>query len=96
VEVPALGELAGAKVTVQANQSEAHVVEFRGTEPLAFAFKCFEVGYLEGILAFTSFKPGAVALSDALDLQGHPIDPGVSLAAVDDVQLIEFGSVNGQ
>jgi hypothetical protein len=90
VDLPALGELAGANVGVEAEKSESHVVSFKGKEPLAFAFKCFQMGYIDGRLALTMIKPGAVALSDALDEQGQPIDPGVSLTALDDVQLIEF------
>ena len=96
VNLRELGELAGVKVRVQADRSQAHVVSFEGKEPLAFAFKCFEVGYLEGILALTTIKPGAVALSDVLDKQGQPIDPGVSLAALDDFQLIEFGELDSE
>jgi hypothetical protein len=96
VRLGELGDLAGADVTIEASKSEAHVVSFEGNEPLAFGFKCFEVGYLEGMLALTSIKPGAVALSDVLDQQGQPIDPGVPLAAIDDVQLIDLSEVDGQ
>jgi hypothetical protein len=92
VQLDALEKLAGTNVKVEVSSSEAHVVKFKGTKPLAFAFKCFEIGYLDGLLALTTIKPGAVALSDALDQNGNPIDSGVALAAIDDVQLIEFGS----
>jgi hypothetical protein len=90
VKLDILEQLAGGNVTVEANRTEAHVVSFKGKEPLAFAFKCFEIGYLDGILALTTVKAGAVTLSTALDQEGHPIDPGAALAGVDDVQLIAF------
>ncbi|WP_396903267.1 hypothetical protein [Mycolicibacterium sp.] len=90
VEVPALGELAGLNVKVETKSNQSNVVTFHGKKPLAFAFKCFEIGYLDGKLAFSNLEPGAVALSDVLDSAGEPIEPGVCLAGVDDVQLIDL------
>jgi hypothetical protein len=90
VNVDALGDLTGANVEVAADAQRSHVISYEGDEPLTFAFKCFEIGYLDGMLALSTVSPGAVALSDALDSGGSPVLPGEILTAVDEAPLLKF------
>jgi hypothetical protein len=61
VDVPVVKEVVGGNVKVDASGEKNSVVSFEGPTKLSFAFQCFQVGVVNGDLALTSVKAGAVA-----------------------------------
>ena len=60
VDVPVIQQLVGGNVKVEASGENNSVVSFEGKTRLAFAFQCFQLGVLDGVLALTSVQAGAV------------------------------------
>lgn len=60
VDVPVIKEVIGGNVKVEVGGENNSVVSFEGKTKLAFAFQCFQVGVLDGNLALTSVKAGAI------------------------------------
>lgn len=60
VDVPQLQALAGANVKVSVDAARASLITFEGDVPLGFAFQCFKVGVIDGVLSLMSVKAGAV------------------------------------
>jgi hypothetical protein len=54
VKVPVLQQVAGGDIKVSATSGQTSTVTFEGRQRLIFAFQCFEVGVLDGILALTT------------------------------------------
>lgn len=83
VDVPALQALAGANVKVGASGASSSLVTFDGDTPLGFAFQCFQVGVVEGVLSLTSVKAGGVT---AAVPGGPPMTPELLGAGLQDVR----------
>jgi hypothetical protein len=60
VDVPAIQQIAGGKITVGASGDSKSTLSFEGATPLRFAFQCFQVGVVDGVLSLTSVQAGAV------------------------------------
>jgi hypothetical protein len=63
VNVPVLNQMVGGNVTVNASGARSGSVSFEGTQDLVFAFQCFQVGVVDGVLSLTSVQAGGVYLS---------------------------------
>jgi hypothetical protein len=61
VDVPVIKAVAGGNVKVDVGGESNSEVSFQGNTRLSFAFQCFQVGVLDGNLALTSVKAGAIA-----------------------------------
>jgi hypothetical protein len=72
VDVPVLQGIAGGNVKVGVSGSSSSTVSFEGTQPLSFAFQCFQVGVYDGVLDLSSSAPGAIAAGVSISLAGDP------------------------
>jgi hypothetical protein len=58
VNLPVLQGIAGGSVKIGSNGASNSTVSFQGNQALTFAFQCFQVGVLDGVLSLTSVQPG--------------------------------------
>jgi hypothetical protein len=58
VNLPVLQALAGGSVKISSNGASNSTVSFQGSQALTFAFQCFQVGVLDGVLSLSSVQPG--------------------------------------
>jgi hypothetical protein len=65
VKVPALKDLVGGNIKVNASSEDAATVRFDGPHPLVFGFQCLRVAVLDGEVSLISQKPGGVVASAA-------------------------------
>ena len=64
VDVPAIQQTVGAKVSVNAAANSNGAVTYAGTEQLTFGFKCFGIAYVNGQWQIYSAKPSAALAFD--------------------------------
>jgi hypothetical protein len=60
VNVPVLQGIAGGGINVNTNGAGESTVTFQGSQFLTFAFQCFQVGVLDGVLSLMSVQPGGM------------------------------------
>jgi hypothetical protein len=65
VDVPAIQQTVGAKVSVNAASNGSGAVTYAGAELLTFGFKCFGIAYVNGQWQIHSAKPSAGLAFDA-------------------------------
>jgi hypothetical protein len=64
VDVPAIQQTVGAKVSVNAAANSSGAVTYAGAELLTFGFKCFGIAYVNGQWQMYSAKPSAALAFD--------------------------------
>lgn len=63
VDVPVIANQVGGNVAVTTAGAHSNAVNFKGTTPITFAFKCFQIGVKNGDITLFAVKPGAIAVS---------------------------------
>ena len=72
VDVPVIQQAVGGNVKVTSVNATNSEITFEGTAKLTFAFQCFQVGVLDGNLALTSVKAGAIAAASGDETKSTP------------------------
>jgi hypothetical protein len=82
VDVPAVRQAVGAKVSVTAGETGATGLTFKGPEPLAFGFKAFAIDYVDGAWRVRGVAPGGGMAFAVPDPSGKepPVLTGILLS----------------